>query len=235
MEVRPQKTTETWRPRWHGQQPPRGDPGRGRHGAQGPRAREEPRPAPRAAPRKARRKSGGPAPRPPAPPPLRRARGGAGRGLREVCQSSGSEWNSWDCFKKMADKPDMGEIASFDKAKLKKTETQEKNTLPTKESECAPAFRSAAPARTPPFREPSPPPPPSQGPRCGRPQPLFSHTKRLVPPQPQDPFLVPRPRGYLARTRSVSTSLVGQQAVLKAPDSFLLSTAIEQEKRSEIS
>ena len=39
-----------------------------------------------------------------------------------------------DCFKKMADKPDMGEIASFDKAKLKKTETQEKNTLPTKES-----------------------------------------------------------------------------------------------------
>ncbi|XP_069932357.1 thymosin beta-10-like [Oryctolagus cuniculus] len=37
-------------------------------------------------------------------------------------------------FKKMADKPDMGEIASFDKAKLKKTETQEKNTLPTKET-----------------------------------------------------------------------------------------------------
>ncbi|XP_073747347.1 thymosin beta-10-like [Callorhinus ursinus] len=34
----------------------------------------------------------------------------------------------------MADKPDMGEIASFDNAKLKKTETQEKNTLPTKET-----------------------------------------------------------------------------------------------------
>ncbi|XP_057641450.1 thymosin beta-10-like [Chionomys nivalis] len=34
----------------------------------------------------------------------------------------------------MTDKPDMGEIASFDKAKLKKTETQEKNTLPTKET-----------------------------------------------------------------------------------------------------
>ena len=34
----------------------------------------------------------------------------------------------------MADKPDMGEIASFDKAKLKKTETQEKNTLMTKET-----------------------------------------------------------------------------------------------------
>ncbi|KAI5939815.1 Thymosin beta-10 [Manis javanica] len=54
----------------------------------------------------------------------------SGRSIRP----SGSERNSWDCFKKMADKPDMGEIASFDKAKLKKTETQEKNTLPTKET-----------------------------------------------------------------------------------------------------
>ena len=44
-----------------------------------------------------------------------------------------SEGESTSC-KKMADKPDMGEIASFDKAKLKKTETQEKNTLPTKET-----------------------------------------------------------------------------------------------------
>ncbi|XP_073749606.1 thymosin beta-10-like [Callorhinus ursinus] len=34
----------------------------------------------------------------------------------------------------MADKLDMGEMASFDKAKLKKTETQEKNTLLTKET-----------------------------------------------------------------------------------------------------
>ncbi|XP_044772214.1 thymosin beta-10-like [Neomonachus schauinslandi] len=33
----------------------------------------------------------------------------------------------------MAGKPDMGKIASFDKAKLKKTEKQEKNTLPAKE------------------------------------------------------------------------------------------------------
>ncbi|XP_035580183.1 thymosin beta-10-like [Zalophus californianus] len=33
----------------------------------------------------------------------------------------------------MADKPDMGEIASFNKAKLKETETRE-NTLPTKET-----------------------------------------------------------------------------------------------------
>ncbi|XP_052023172.1 thymosin beta-10-like [Apodemus sylvaticus] len=34
----------------------------------------------------------------------------------------------------MADKLDTGEIASFDKAKLKKTEMQGKNTLPTKET-----------------------------------------------------------------------------------------------------
>ncbi|XP_051557907.1 thymosin beta-b [Myxocyprinus asiaticus] len=34
----------------------------------------------------------------------------------------------------MADKPDISEISQFDKTKLKKTETQEKNTLPTKET-----------------------------------------------------------------------------------------------------
>uniref|UniRef100_A0A665TVF1 Thymosin beta n=1 Tax=Echeneis naucrates TaxID=173247 RepID=A0A665TVF1_ECHNA len=34
----------------------------------------------------------------------------------------------------MADKPDVTEVTTFDKTKLKKTETQEKNTLPTKES-----------------------------------------------------------------------------------------------------
>ncbi|KAG7464761.1 hypothetical protein MATL_G00169100 [Megalops atlanticus] len=34
----------------------------------------------------------------------------------------------------MSDKPDLAEIASFDKTKLKKTETQEKNPLPTKET-----------------------------------------------------------------------------------------------------
>ena len=34
----------------------------------------------------------------------------------------------------MADKPDMKVVESFDKSKLKKTETQEKNPLPTKES-----------------------------------------------------------------------------------------------------
>ncbi|MEE6460028.1 hypothetical protein FKM82_000834 [Ascaphus truei] len=34
----------------------------------------------------------------------------------------------------MGDKPVLSEIDQFDKAKLKKTETQEKNTLPTKET-----------------------------------------------------------------------------------------------------
>ncbi|XP_058931039.1 thymosin beta-10-like [Kogia breviceps] len=34
----------------------------------------------------------------------------------------------------MADKRDMGEITSFNKAKLKKMEAQEKNTLLTKET-----------------------------------------------------------------------------------------------------
>jgi len=34
----------------------------------------------------------------------------------------------------MGDKPDVSEVAGFDKTKLKKTETAEKNTLPTKET-----------------------------------------------------------------------------------------------------
>lgn len=34
----------------------------------------------------------------------------------------------------MADKPGMEEVTKFDKGKLKKTDTQEKNTLPTKET-----------------------------------------------------------------------------------------------------
>lgn len=36
----------------------------------------------------------------------------------------------------MSDKPDLAEVEKFDKSKLKKTETQEKNPLPTKESKC---------------------------------------------------------------------------------------------------
>ncbi|XP_059398208.1 thymosin beta-like [Carassius carassius] len=34
----------------------------------------------------------------------------------------------------MSDKPNMTEITSFDKTKLRKTETQEKSPLPTKET-----------------------------------------------------------------------------------------------------
>jgi len=35
---------------------------------------------------------------------------------------------------KMSDKPDLSEVTKFDTSKLKKTNTEEKNTLPTKES-----------------------------------------------------------------------------------------------------
>jgi len=34
----------------------------------------------------------------------------------------------------MGDKPDVSEVTSFDKSKLKHAETQEKNPLPTKET-----------------------------------------------------------------------------------------------------
>ncbi|AWO96018.1 Thymosin beta 4 [Scophthalmus maximus] len=34
----------------------------------------------------------------------------------------------------MSDKNDMSEVTNFDKSKLKKTETQEKNPLPSKET-----------------------------------------------------------------------------------------------------
>uniref|UniRef100_A0A8C6AW74 Thymosin beta-10 n=1 Tax=Monodon monoceros TaxID=40151 RepID=A0A8C6AW74_MONMO len=45
----------------------------------------------------------------------------------------------------MAEKPDMGEIASFYKAELKKTETEE-NTLPTKETlHCEPGHSMPMP------------------------------------------------------------------------------------------
>ncbi|XP_055229187.2 thymosin beta-4-like, partial [Gorilla gorilla gorilla] len=37
-------------------------------------------------------------------------------------------------FVTMSDKSDMPEIKKFDKSKLKKTETQEKNPLPSKET-----------------------------------------------------------------------------------------------------
>lgn len=38
------------------------------------------------------------------------------------------------CLAKMCDKPDLSEVEKFDKKKLKKTNTEEKNTLPSKES-----------------------------------------------------------------------------------------------------
>ena len=39
----------------------------------------------------------------------------------------------------MSDKPDLTEVTTFDKTKLKHTTTEEKNPLPTKESElCVP-------------------------------------------------------------------------------------------------
>ena len=51
---------------------------------------------------------------------------------------------------KMSDKPDMTEIARFDKTKLKKTETKEKNPLPTKESECPSSLQYVYEALIPP-------------------------------------------------------------------------------------
>uniref|UniRef100_A0A2K5L6S3 Thymosin beta n=7 Tax=Catarrhini TaxID=9526 RepID=A0A2K5L6S3_CERAT len=33
----------------------------------------------------------------------------------------------------MSDKPDLSEVEKFDRSKLKKTNTEEKNTLPSKE------------------------------------------------------------------------------------------------------
>jgi len=46
----------------------------------------------------------------------------------------------------MADKPDLSEVESFNKTKLKKTETQEKNPLPTKEA-LAQEKKEAAPKK----------------------------------------------------------------------------------------
>ncbi|CAI9180887.1 unnamed protein product [Rangifer tarandus platyrhynchus] len=37
-------------------------------------------------------------------------------------------------FIKMSDKPDLSEVEKFDRSKLKKTNTKEKNTLPSKEN-----------------------------------------------------------------------------------------------------
>lgn len=86
-------------------------------------------------------------------PPCAIVRGGAGRGgpgrgrAAFVCRSPspgtsadlGVGWRGGGLAGKMCDKPDLSEVEKFDKKKLKKTNTEEKNTLPSKESECSPA------------------------------------------------------------------------------------------------
>uniref|UniRef100_A0A665WBY7 Uncharacterized protein n=1 Tax=Echeneis naucrates TaxID=173247 RepID=A0A665WBY7_ECHNA len=49
----------------------------------------------------------------------------------------------------MSDKPDISEVTSFDKTKLKKTETQEKNPLPSKETAQPVDGRMPSPGRPP--------------------------------------------------------------------------------------
>uniref|UniRef100_A0A8C0JMH2 Thymosin beta n=1 Tax=Canis lupus dingo TaxID=286419 RepID=A0A8C0JMH2_CANLU len=77
----------------------------------------------------------------------------------------------------MSDKPDMAEIEKFGKLKLKKTETQEKNPLPSKETiEQEKITPSAHPVKCPPqclspthphTRPPPLPPPPVRFPELG--------------------------------------------------------------------
>lgn len=55
--------------------------------------------------------------------------------LFSLCSHQASLFSDSLASGTMADKPDISEISHFDKSKLKKTETEEKNTLPTKESE----------------------------------------------------------------------------------------------------
>ena len=65
------------------------------------------------------------------------------RANRRACPFHFSHHFFLSCFRsrerrvksRMGDKPDVSGVTSFDKTKLKKTETEEKNTLPTKESE----------------------------------------------------------------------------------------------------
>lgn len=136
----------------------------------------------------------------------------------------------------MADKPDLGEINSFDKAKLKKTETQEKNTLPTKESESAPASGSAG-------SQPSPHPalPVNPAPHpirqllpIGRPQPLFLLHKAPLSSQPHSSFLIPSLVGAFPKPGLQAPRLGGGCQGSPSPSvHFLLSTAIEQEKQAK--
>ncbi|KAK2891125.1 hypothetical protein Q8A67_013768 [Cirrhinus molitorella] len=51
-----------------------------------------------------------------------------------ICDGNASGYSHFVLYAIMSDKPDLTEIARFDKTKLKKTETKEKNPLPTKET-----------------------------------------------------------------------------------------------------
>ncbi|CAI5768133.1 thymosin beta-15B [Podarcis lilfordi] len=69
--------------------------------------------------------------RPPRTRCLRRARCGSVRGLQTV---EVLKLSSRFPVAKMCDKPDLSEVEKFDKKKLKKTNTEEKNTLPSQET-----------------------------------------------------------------------------------------------------
>ncbi|XP_066505633.1 uncharacterized protein tmsb2 [Hoplias malabaricus] len=58
----------------------------------------------------------------------------AGRHHRQTVSLSPPNQSHFVPYATMSDKPDLTEIARFDKTKLKKTETKEKNPLPTKET-----------------------------------------------------------------------------------------------------
>ncbi|TRY88825.1 hypothetical protein DNTS_015033 [Danionella cerebrum] len=53
---------------------------------------------------------------------------------RPPLRQAASGFHHFMPYANMSDKPDLTEIAKFDKTKLKKTETKEKNPLPTKET-----------------------------------------------------------------------------------------------------
>lgn len=71
----------------------------------------------------------------------RRAPDSPGRAERGIGLGTGTNRTSrlphvapYSAAGKMCDKPDLSEVEKFDKKKLKKTNTEEKNTLPSKET-----------------------------------------------------------------------------------------------------
>ncbi|KAL1262059.1 hypothetical protein QQF64_007324 [Cirrhinus molitorella] len=64
----------------------------------------------------------------------RKSRGKREERMGEDCPLMSSGYSHFVLYAIMSDKPDLTEIARFDKTKLKKTETKEKNPLPTKET-----------------------------------------------------------------------------------------------------